>query len=602
MIGIQDKGDSYPQRTRAMLLGLGVTTGVALIAAVASGNPWLELLAAAPVALFSGLAPAWGPRFGRAGSAGIKIFPILSAVALTVPEAFLSTAAYVVGGCLQILVVLVAWLVRGGADTREPLAVAWRAVGHAGTGRATRLQLVAMRTAVDRAGQLASALPSGPPRTQVVTRLAGDVRAVEASVIRSEYRDDDVRDTLPAPYREAVSAACLAVARAIRTRTAVAAAHNAIGQVTGHIRGNRGTAGQVDRSRIEHALTDAAAAVSTLHRPETKAGQWDRPVGAPLFTGRPDLSLSAPVVQEAIRLCVMFTLATAVGLASGSVHGYWVAMTVAVVSMPGYATALGRTLSRLAGTLLAVGVIALIGLVAGPLPLGVLAGLTALSAFVYYLTLTANYAIATFGISGFVLLLATMLGQPLEQSALARTLATLAGAVIIVVGTLIHPRRSAPRLGAALADYADALAAYLVIAADDTAAEVDLEAAARRCRDLHSAVDVTLDEAWAEPAGRGLDPHVGHQVLRHLVEVALYGTDMSDGVIERSPGDAAATASSLDALSRRLRLLSSDGRPVARRAVGPGPAVGFPATEAAQAALDLLVTGSGSAPVSPPDG
>ncbi|WP_344414324.1 FUSC family protein [Pseudonocardia ailaonensis] len=197
---------------------------------------------------------------------------------------------------------------------------------------------------------------------------------------------------------------------------------------------------------------EAVGGAGVLGTGEAGWGGWVPSVRAAVraSTGRAALETGAR-----IGLCVGAATALAIALHPPE-HAYWIPLTVAVVLRPEYGAVLVRSVHRLVGTLVGVGVVAAaLALTSSPVVLSVVAALAlGLAAFAR----PRIYGLAVVGITGSALL-SVALANPAAIQPAPRLLDTALGcAVALLGGVLLWPRRGLPDQPRAFATGLDALA------------------------------------------------------------------------------------------------------------------------------------------------
>jgi uncharacterized membrane protein YccC len=135
------------------------------------------------------------------------------------------------------------------------------------------------------------------------------------------------------------------------------------------------------------------------------------------------------------RLRYALTLAAAVGAATilfrvtALSNGYWMPMTVLIVLRYSRQDTVAFTFARIAGTVSAAGLVTAALALARPAPM-FLVIMSGAFAWACYALLRVNYAIFSFGITGYVIMLFALAGLPEPDVALHRTLATTIGGII----------------------------------------------------------------------------------------------------------------------------------------------------------------------------
>ncbi|MEI8082510.1 MAG: FUSC family protein, partial [Actinomycetes bacterium] len=513
LVGILFHREPYRQQVQTLAVGLVFLTSMIVLGGLVSQFGWLRLPLSALAALACGLAAAWGPRLGTAASISLAMFAMYSGTPLSVDSVLITASVFVAGGLLQAVLLMAGWLLRHPDDVTEPIAGAWQAIGLAA--RRGDVLEPGVALAVEAARERAAGLSVAEPEAADLVRLSDDAETVRMRLIvggphtnRDQIlgqRTDPsgsagVRSPLPSQYMRTVADACVQIGRAVSMRSDVQLALAAVARVHDYADVDPGA--RADRSMIDHALGDAVSAVAGFHRPSGHSAAA-RSAGGPIYTRPLSLGWQSPVVRESVRLCITFTLATALGMWLLDYRSSWVPFTVALVTQPGYVSAINRAVLRLAGTMVGIGLSAvLVELV--PQRSWWMAVIAAGSAFAIYSLAPANYGAAVVFITVFALMPLDFLHGPIGEALLFRGLATLLGGLIVIVGAMIAPRRSAPKLAPRLADYADAVHRSITLVLAE-AQKPDHAVALKFGHSVQSAVVATLDQAWAEPAGHGLD-------------------------------------------------------------------------------------------------
>lgn len=147
-------------------------------------------------------------------------------------------------------------------------------------------------------------------------------------------------------------------------------------------------------------------------------------------------------LRHGVRLAAAMVVASAIGHSSNWPHQYWIPMTVAWLSRPDTMGMATRVLSRVAGTIVGVGLAIVIINVFEIRSYG-LAVVIALAAVVMLLFLATDYTLAVTGITVIVMALMSLMGEQIDQAAPTRIGATLVAGVIVVVASVSWPSKSA---------------------------------------------------------------------------------------------------------------------------------------------------------------
>lgn len=172
--------------------------------------------------------------------------------------------------------------------------------------------------------------------------------------------------------------------------------------------------------------------------PSTPAvpGVWER--------ARAHLHLDDLYAQHAVRLSITIMVAITLEEELKFPHSYWIPMTVAWITRPDRDGTVERTILRVVGTLIGIGLAGTFIVVFDPgNPMSVL--MTSVAVFIVLTFLVPNYAIAVTGITIFVFFLFNIVGYPIEQMIETRIAATLIAAVLVTIAIHLGRRPAALR-------------------------------------------------------------------------------------------------------------------------------------------------------------
>jgi MFS family permease len=149
--------------------------------------------------------------------------------------------------------------------------------------------------------------------------------------------------------------------------------------------------------------------------------------------------------RHAIRLSIATGVTMAAAIYSGLPHAYWLPMTVAWVSRPDASGSAHRVEARIVGTVLGLGVGALLILGLGVNGLGA-ALVIAVASGVTVAFIWANYPIGVGGITVVVIMLFALNGDNVETDIAVRLGSTLIAGVIVLLSSLLlrAPRPPSP--------------------------------------------------------------------------------------------------------------------------------------------------------------
>ncbi|WP_119674971.1 FUSC family protein [Deinococcus sp. RM] len=220
------------------------------------------------------------------------------------------------------------------------------------------------------------------------------------------------------------------------------------------------------------------------------------PQAAPAAVGQPVLQ------GHVLRFTVAMTLATALERLLNIPSGFWIPLTVCLVLRPEFAVTVHRGVTRVAGTLVGVGVALMIMLSLAPHGL-VLAGALIAAAWLAYALFLTNYAVFSAVITVYIILslsAAGAAGDVLDVSG-RRLLATLLGGAIALGSYLVWPTWHAPQVQGVLWTAVDAQLAFAQSLTRRAVGEPDLLLDERRghARRWRLRADDLLQAALVEP-------------------------------------------------------------------------------------------------------
>jgi uncharacterized membrane protein YccC len=176
---------------------------------------------------------------------------------------------------------------------------------------------------------------------------------------------------------------------------------------------------------------------------------------SPVFVRNPlsalarKLIIGREVVTAALRLALCMGIAIAISQVFVEDHAYWLPMTVAIVLKPDFGSVFVRGIHRSIGTVIGVGVAALIAALVHS-NLGIVAIIAVLCAFIPWAGLRSYAATVAFLTPVILLMISLVFPGSAENFAVQRLIDTLLGAAIaLVFGYLIWPRSQDVQINAA---------------------------------------------------------------------------------------------------------------------------------------------------------
>ena len=145
---------------------------------------------------------------------------------------------------------------------------------------------------------------------------------------------------------------------------------------------------------------------------------------------------------------MMLLVVGAIGFLPKGSYGYWIPITLIVISRPSFGMTLKRNMERVAGTLL--GLVLGWGLLWLGLEAALLLGIAVLSIFVFYGFLLIRYWVSAMAITLAVVLCLSLYQGGQQQILTERLLFTLLGCTVGLLATFVFPVRHALALKLAL--------------------------------------------------------------------------------------------------------------------------------------------------------
>lgn len=541
-------------RSRFRLMAISAPIGAAgYFCGHLAGLPFPATIAAmTAIAFLCGIVNSYGQPF----SIGTMQFLLVASLALGLPQIapfWQPAALFLVGVAIYALLLWVETLVDPRRPERAMLADLAAALGRlaaaqaAGPGEAAEAE-APRRAVTDRARTLYAALLE--TRRQGRSREALDHAEILAA------SDALFSALLIERNRAALAAAAswlAALAQAISRRSP--APPPPAGQpLSGQLLSGQLLSGQPLSSQpLSGALErlSAAAASGVLVPP---AGDAAPPRRA--FVPRlPRLAVGPVVLQQATALALCFGAALASHYVIDGNHWYWVPLTVALAMKPDFGSVFARAVLRAAGTTLGVAIGAGLLIL---LPKGYpLIAAMAVLALVLPWAKGLSYAAQAVALTPLVLILVDLIlpmGETVDYGAQRLLDTVVGGAIVLVFGYFIWPRRHGAEIAARFAAALGALADYL-----ETASAPDAPPAARwtayaRLSDLRA----TLGRAMTEPPPAGREAAAWFPAIAAAERICdLITAASADGTA------AAAPPAETQAVAQALRRLSVDPPPTA---------------------------------------
>ena len=620
----------YRARLSAVLLA---TAGVAVstfVGAAVGEVLWLFAVTAAVWGFVAGMLVSLGVAAGTIGVQSVIGLLVITQYPMPLADGLGRAGLVLLGGLVQVVLLLTAWPLRRSPAERSALADVYRSLGAyaaalpAGVAEPPDLQPLAQaRRALrdpqpflrdehalvfaglhDQAEQVRTTLAAlalvrdrllgSPTRAGAVAQL--DALAVEAASVL-----DEIAAAARLPRSAARMAALTAAGpegsperwrRLGRAATSLREAAAAAGPAQGHV--GASLVGELER--LATTLLGELEAVARLSR--ATSGPLPQRVRSRAWTDavptlRAHLTLRSAVLRHALRLAGTLGVGTALAGQLPFEHRYWLPLTALVVLKPDFRSTftrgIGRVLGTAGGAVVASGVVA--ALQPGPLLLTLL---VVLAAWGCYTVLFANYALFGLCVTAFVVFLLGFAGLPALSTVDDRLLATVLGGGLALLAYVVWPTWERVRVAEQLARLLDAQAGYAArlleqyadLSSPEQSGLEELRASARLAR---SNAEASVARALAEPPGRprGISAEQAAAVGSHARSYALAALALHAHLPAARP---VAVRPALLALATELRAALGELAAALREGRPPVPENGLAqAREQLREALDVRV-------------
>jgi uncharacterized membrane protein YccC len=261
----------------------------------------------------------------------------------------------------------------------------------------------------------------------------------------------------------------------------------------------------------------------------------------------------------ALRLTLCVAIAEVVGLLVPFERSYWITLTVGIVLKPDFGSVFGRAVLRGIGTVVGVGV--------GAIVLGVgghgwlLVALIAIFAGGVAVGKVRNYGILSAFVTPLIILQMDLANTGSWDVVVARLVDTVLGCVIVLVfGYLLWPGSRRPQVGGRLADGLDAVAKYVSSALVEASSGDARLARSRARRGAYRALAdlrTAFQQVVVEPSANGRQAVAWWPVIAAQERVAdavtEVGVTIGRGVVPPDPGDVELLTTALDELASAIR-------------------------------------------------
>ncbi len=490
-----DQPGPYRQRL-ARLLAVSAAGGLAACIGMVLGGNLAALLAVTVVVGFAGgLLVVFGDAAGRIGMAAMILLVITAASPTSSTWTALESAALIAGGGLLLAMFsIAAWPLQRYGPEREALGAVYHGLAtlarerkvDSGAAPALSDGMTALQhtllgphrargPVMDSFGVLLelaerirlelTALTGGDPGETIGHLVRGEAATVLDAIGHFIAAGTDTEQAMARSLQDLRTAE----ARVPLTRDAsLALAHGSAADVSDAAQAN---APGLAPARHFHALCGQLAAAARnagrasaagVLRAEAEDLELPRAV-------RPQSALSillasltprSAAFRHAVRTAVCLAVALWIGRLLDLSHGYWVPMTVAIVLRADYGATFSYGLLRVAGTVMGlVLTTALLYLLPHAAWPRIAAMAVLCAAFRYFGTV--HYGIAVTALTGMVVLLLALAGEPAEPTMMARLIATVIGSAMALTAYGLWPTREREQIRPTLVALLRAYGAYV---------------------------------------------------------------------------------------------------------------------------------------------
>jgi uncharacterized membrane protein YccC len=470
-----DQPGPYRQRL-VRLLAVSAASGIAAFVGMVLGGKLALLLIATVLVGFAGaLLVVLGDAAGRVGMAAMILLVITAAHPAAGAWAALQSSALIAcGGLLLTLFSIAAWPLQRYGPERAALAVVYRGLAalarqrdvDAGVAPALSEGMTALqRTLLGPHRAHGPVMDSFGVLLELAERIRLELTALTSSesahtiaaAVRSEAAVllDDIGNAIKGdPEADQAMARSL---RSLRAAENELSAHDLTAELAS-TRHFHALCGQL-AAAARNATRASAAGALLAEQQDLRLPRAVRPQSR-LSILAASLTPRSAAFRHAVRTAICFAVALWIGRLLALSHGYWIPMTVAIVLRADYGATFSYGLLRVAGTVL--GLLLTTGLLhflpADPWAwLAVMAILCA--GFRYFGTV--HYGVAVASLSGMVVLLLALAGEPPEPTMLNRLIATVVGSAMALGAYGLWPTREREQIRTSLARLLRAYASYV---------------------------------------------------------------------------------------------------------------------------------------------
>ena len=479
-----DQPGPYRQRL-ARLLAVSAAGGVAAFVGLVLGGTLTALLAATVIIGFAGaLLVVFGDAAGRVGMAAMILLAITAAHPANGARTALESAALIAcGGLLLTLFSIVAWPLQRYGPEREALAAVYH--GLADLARQRNIDAAAAPGLSDGMTALQHAIlgehrARGPIMESfgVLLELAERIR-LELTAITSGEPEEAINRPVRGEVATLLDRIAVTIISGADADQLMARAVQRLRAVEGDLHPGAGSPPQAvlqpatALAPVRHfyalcgqlaaAARNAARAsnvgVVRAEQEELRLPQALRPRSSiSILTA--SLTPRSAAFRHAVRTAICLAIAVWIGRLLALSHGYWIPMTVAIVLRADYGATFSYGLLRVSGTVTGLLLTTALLHFLSPDPWTRLAVMAVLCATFRYFG-TVHYGVAVTALTGMVVLLLALAGEPAEPTMISRLIATVIGSLMALSAYGLWPTREREQIRPVLTRLLEAYATYV---------------------------------------------------------------------------------------------------------------------------------------------
>jgi len=450
-----------PYRERFLQIAISTSIGVlgCFIGPWVAGHGVMTVLMLAFVGLFSGLISGYGAAFST-GALNMLVFAVVTSSIPHEMSAWVLGVQFLVGALFVLLMLGIAAALDSTRPERQMMA-----------GLLGALSDLARATATASKNRKADSRMALEARRRVVTdasKAAYDALIEKRSHGRARTRDSEHVAAVLSVVNQLMMSIIAAhesndsLLESADRLTAMAIAYSEGGRCSGEGRAATEQPGELFRlvGKLEAELWSQPERWG-----EAGAGRHKRAM--PVFSRKPlnvlgrRLILGREVIVSSCRLALCMLIAVLVSQFLNEDHAYWLPMTVAIVLKPDFGSVFVRAIHRSIGTLIGVGLAAVIGAFVHS-SLGIVAIIAVLCAFIPWAGLRSYAATVVFLTPVILLMISLVVPGSTDSFAEQRMIDTLLGvAIALIFGYLIWPRSQAVHLGMAFSSALENVGEFL---------------------------------------------------------------------------------------------------------------------------------------------